>query len=212
MKKFDIKNDYERKLINFMIDEIKDQRDLKILEFGVRKGVSTKFFLEICKKNNGKLYSVDIDNCSNLFNDDNWKFIHCRDDDFKKIEKEIPNEFDLIYLDSYHEPNHVEKIINYYYPKLRVNGLYVIDDICWIPYVKNNYRDSFGNEKANIDTFNRILELYFTNKDNFDLDFTFVGSGLAKIFKRNSSELNYRKNIPTRSNLFKNFIKKIIKR
>ena len=24
---------------------------------------------EICKKNNGKLYSVDIDNCSNLFND-----------------------------------------------------------------------------------------------------------------------------------------------
>jgi predicted O-methyltransferase YrrM len=212
MKKFDIKNDYERKLINFMIDEIKDQRDLKILEFGVRKGVSTKFFLEICKKNNGKLYSVDIDNCSNLFNDDNWKFIHCRDDDFKKIEKEIPNEFDLIYLDSYHEPNHVEKIINYYYPKLRVNGLYVIDDICWIPYVKNNYRDSFGNEKANIDTFNRILELYFTNKDNFDLDFTFVGSGLAKIFKRNSNELNYRKNIPTRSNLFKNFIKKIIKR
>lgn len=212
MKKFDIKNDYERKLINFMIDEIKDQRDLKILEFGVRKGVSTKFFLEICKKNNGKLYSVDIDNCSNLFNDDNWKFIHCRDDDFKKIEKEIPNEFDLIYLDSYHEPNHVEKIINYYYPKLRVNGLYVIDDICWIPYVKNNYRDSFGNEKANIDTFNRILELYFTNKDNFDLDFTFVGSGLAKIFKRNSSELNYRKNIPIRSNLFKNFIKKIIKK
>ena len=212
MKKFDIKNDYERKLINFMIEEIKDQRDLKILEFGVRKGVSTKFFLEICKKNNGKLYSVDIDDCSNLFNDDNWKFIHCRDDDFKKIEKEIPNEFDLIYLDSYHEPNHVEKIINYYYPKLRVNGLYVIDDICWIPYVKNNYRDSFGNEKANIDTFNRILELYFTNKDNFDLDFTFVGSGLAKIFKRNSSELNYRKKIPTRSNLFKNFIKKIIKK
>ena len=212
MKKFDIKNDYERKLINFMIEEIKDQRDLKILEFGVRKGVSTKFFLEICKKNNGKLYSVDIDDCSNLFNDDNWKFIHCRDDDFKKIEKEIPNEFDLIYLDSYHEPNHVEKIINYYYPKLRVNGLYVIDDICWIPYVKNNYRDSFGNEKANIDTFNRILELYFANKDNFDLDFTFVGSGLAKIFKRNSSELNYRKKIPTRSNLFKNFIKKIIKK
>ena len=37
---------------------------------------STKFFLELCDKNNGKLYSVDIKDYSQLFKNDNWKFIH----------------------------------------------------------------------------------------------------------------------------------------
>ena len=34
---------------------------------------------------------------------------------------------------------------------------------CWIPYVKNNYRDNFGCEIANIETFERILEIYRNN-------------------------------------------------
>ena len=114
MKNLEIKNDYERKLHNFMVHEVEKVKNLKILEFGVRKGISTKIFLNLCKTNNGKLYSVDVDDYSNLYKDENWKFIHTRDDDFKTIEENIPNEFDLIYLDSYHEPKHVEKIIRYY--------------------------------------------------------------------------------------------------
>ena len=140
-----------------MMNEIQNKENLKILEFGVRKGISTKMFLELCKKNNGKLYSVDLEDYSDIVKDDNWTFIHCRDDNFEKIEKIIPEEFDIIYLDSWHEPNHVEKIIYHYYPKVKQGGLYVIDDICWIPYVKNNYRDNFGCEIANIETFQRIL-------------------------------------------------------
>ena len=79
-----------------------------------------------CKINNGKLYSVDVEDYSNILDDDNWTFIHCRDDNYEKIEKIIPDEFDLIYLDSWHEPNHVEKIIYHYYPKVKKNGLYII--------------------------------------------------------------------------------------
>ena len=212
MKDINIKNDYLRKLQNFIISEILDIQNIKILEFGVNKGFSTKMFLEICKKNNGKLYSVDIEDFSGIVNDENWTFIHCRDDDYNKIEKIIPDKLDLIYLDSYHEPNHVEKIIYHYYPKIKDNGLYIIDDVCWIPYVKNNYRDNFGNEMANLETFNRILEIYYQNENNFDLEFSFVGSGLAKITKKNSNIINKSKRIPDRSKSLLNFIKKLLKK
>ena len=209
MKNLNIENDYIRKLNNFMLDEIKDIKNIKILEFGVRKGISTKLFLDLCKKNDGKLYSVDVEDYSNILDDDNWTFIHCRDDNYEKIEKIIPDEFDLIYLDSWHEPNHVEKIIYHYYPKVKKNGLYIIDDICWIPYVKNNYRDNF-DEVVNIETFQRILEIHYTNKNQFDLEFNFVGSGLSKITK-NLDELNKPKKIPDRSKSIKNFIKNFLK-
>ena len=39
----------------------------QIVEFGVREGRSTKLFLDLCDQNNGKLFSVDIDDYSNLF-------------------------------------------------------------------------------------------------------------------------------------------------
>lgn len=210
MKNLNIENDYIRKLNNFMIEEIKEIKNIKILEFGVRKGVSTKLFLDLCKINNGKLYSVDVEDYSKIIDDDNWTFIHCRDDNYEKIEKIIPDEFDLIYLDSWHEPNHVEKIIYHYYPKIKKNGLYIIDDICWLPYIKNNYRDNFGCEIANIETFERILEIYRNNSLNFDLDFTFVGSGLAKMKKINENKLNLKKKLISRKYSFKNFIKKIV--
>ena len=212
MKNLSIHNNYYRKLNNFMLDEIKNIKNIKILEFGVRKGISTKMFLNICKKNNGKLYSIDVEDCSNISKDKNWTFIHCRDDNYGKIEKIIPEQFDLIYLDSFHEPNHVEKIIYHYYPKLKKNGLYIIDDICWIPYVKNNYRDDFGCELANFETHSRILEIYYQNTNNFDLDFTFVGSGLAKITKISDKKLKKSARIPSRYFTIKNLIKKIIKK
>ena len=73
---------YITKLKSFFYQDIKDLENIKILEFGVREGNSTKFFLELCDKNNGKLYSVDINDCSHLFSTKNWKFIHCADDNF----------------------------------------------------------------------------------------------------------------------------------
>ena len=37
-----------------------------ILELGVQKGVSTKMFLDICNRKNGKLTSIDIQDCSRV--------------------------------------------------------------------------------------------------------------------------------------------------
>ena len=84
---------------------------IKILELGVQKGRSTLEFLKICKKNNGRLYSVDIDDCSNVSEDPNWKFINSRDDNFKLIKSEVSSDIDVLLIDTIHEADHVKKIL-----------------------------------------------------------------------------------------------------
>ena len=104
-------DEYRQKLESSIFNNINDIQNLTVLEFGVRHGISTNRFLENIKKNKGHLYSVDMDDCSNVANDENWTFIQSRDDNFEYIEKKIPQEFDVIFLDSFHNAPHIKKII-----------------------------------------------------------------------------------------------------
>lgn len=201
---------YDYKLKNFLTEELNDFINPQILEFGVKEGRSTKIFLDYCKKKNGKLYSVDIDDYSYLFEDPNWKFIKSRDDNFEYLKNEIPKKFDIIYLDSLHEANHVEKIFYYYFNLLKINGFFFIDDISWLPYLKGEDRDSFYCEINNKETFERILKIYKFNTENFDIYFSFVSSGMAKIVKKKDF-LEKPNKIYSRKNSLKNVIRKIIK-
>lgn len=204
-------NDYLYKLEKFLIEDLKKIENINILEFGVRKGVSTKLFLEIVKLKNGRLYSVDTEDYSNLFNDKNWKFFKTRDDNFEYIKKNIPEQLDVIYLDSVHEAKHVEKIFYNYYNFLKVGGYFIIDDISHLPYLKNNLRNNFFNEINNQETFKKILDIYNSNYNNFDLIFSFISSGMAKIIKKKDSPLNINKKIMSRENSIKNFLRLILK-
>jgi len=170
--------------INYIIQKIKNIQNINILELGVLKGDSTKKFLDICDSNNGFLTSVDIEDCSDVSKNDRWKFIHSSDDNFEKIDKIISKNFDLIFIDSLHEPNHVKKVFYHYYSFLKIGGLCIIDDISWIPYTKNEYRDNEFTENINKSTFNKILEIYNINKENFDLEFFFKDTGYATITKK----------------------------
>ena len=78
-------NDYNYKLETYLFSIIKKIKNPIILELGVQKGRSTIKFLELCKNNNGKLFSIDIDDCSSVSNDENWNFYQTRDDNFKFI-------------------------------------------------------------------------------------------------------------------------------
>tara|TARA_Y100000741_G_scaffold127332_1_gene95960 strand:- start:629 stop:1264 length:636 start_codon:yes stop_codon:yes gene_type:complete len=183
-----------------------------ILELGVQLGSSTKKFLEICKEKKGKLFSVDIDDCSNLFLDENWKFIRERDDNFKSISEKIPKKLDLIYLDTIHTANHVEKILQYYYKFLNVNGLFIIDDVSWLPYVEKNKFNNFYCEINNKETYDLLLSLYNSNKENFEISFFFKDTGTAVIEKLNDNELIKKKKILTRELSIKNVIRKLFKK
>ena len=201
---------YEYKLKKFFENELNDISNPKILEFGVREGKSTKILLDYCKKNNGELFSIDIEDYSNLFSDKNWHFIKSRDDDFDYVKGKIPDEFDFIYLDSLHEAKHVEKIFYYYFNYLKINGIFFIDDISWLPYLKNSERDNFYCEINNKETFEKLLQIYNCNQDKFDIFFTFISSGMCKIVKKQDL-LNKIKKFSYREFSLKNFMRKLLK-
>ena len=187
-------SDFNYKLDNFLFPIIKGINNPIILELGVQKGRSTKKFLDICKKNNGKLFSIDIEDCSNIVNDKSWNFYQTRDDNFEYIKSKIPEKIDILFIDTLHEANHVKKLINEYYPLIKKNGFIFIDDISHLPYLKNKDRDNFYCEINNKETFDLLISIYSENTENFDLSFTFVSSGLAIIKKKTDSELfDYRK-------------------
>ncbi len=202
-------DDYNIKLDNFLFPIINKIDNPIFLELGVQKGRSTKKFLEICKKNNGKLFSVDIDDCSNVIEDKNWKFIHSSDDNFEYIKKIIPRELDVIFVDTVHEASHVEKIIYGYYDLLKEGGYIFVDDISHLPYLKNSTTNNFYCEINNKETFNKLLEIYFSNIDLIELNFSFKSSGLAIIKKKNLAPLNFLKKLKTREHSIKNIIRKI---
>ena len=194
--------------INYIKQIVEKIQFPRILELGVQKGNSTKMFLELCNKNDGYLMSVDIDDCSHVASNKRWEFIHSSDDNFNLINNKIKEKLDLVFIDSYHEPNHIKKIFYNYFKYLKIDGVCIIDDISWIPYSKFNICDNNFIERINKLTFEKILNIYNSNTENFILDFRFVGSGLALITKL-KNELCEEKKIINRSYTIKNLLKKI---
>lgn len=202
-------NNYLQKIRNFIFEFEKNKDNPFILEFGVRQGRSTKMFLEICERNNGSLISIDIDDYANLFNDKNWTFIQCRDDNKVKISPFLKKNVDIILIDSFHDPYHVLKIINLYWENLKIGGSMYIDDISWLPYIKNSWRDHKYSENINFDTFQILLNLLNSNKDNFTLEFNFQDSGMARLIKLKDNILEKPKKIIRRKNLIKIILNKL---
>ena len=200
---------YENK-VEYIIEKIKHKEKIQILELGVSKGISTKKFIKLCEQNDGFLTSIDIDDCSEVAKSDKWNFIHSSDDNFEFIDNVIPKEIDFLFIDSFHESNHVQKVFYHYYNFLREGGICIIDDISWLPYAKNEYRDNSHNEYTNRLTFYKILEIYNQNKSQFNLEFFFEGSGLA-IITKNKHLLNKPKKIFSREFTFKSLVRKILK-
>lgn len=200
------------KLDKFLFKQINQMNEPIILELGVQKGRSTKKFLELCNQNNGQLFSVDLDDCSNVSKDKKWKFLQTRDDDFDFIKSQIPKKIDVLFIDTLHEADHVKKLFYEYYPLLNTNGYIFIDDISHLPYLKNSQRDNFYCEINNQETLKMLLEIYSENKENIDLSFSFISSGLAIIKKKNSHNLNQSKKLYYREFSIKNFSRKIWKK
>ena len=209
-KKINPLQNYQDKITKFILDHEIDKKNINILEFGVREGRSTKMFLDICAKNQGKLISVDVDDYTTLFNDNNWTFLKTRDDDYEKVSSYFSEDFDIILIDSLHEPSHVSKLIYTYWKHLKLNGSMYIDDISWLPYMKNSWRDHEYTENINRDTFNKILEIQLSNYDNINLTFSFSGSGMCRIIKQNHNELSKPKLIFPRKNYIKKILKKLL--
>ena len=185
-------------------------KKIKILEFGVDKGISTSLFLKYCEKTNSKLFSVDVIDYSKLFKHKKWKFLKSRDDNKKNINRFLNSSVDIIFLDTEHTAKHVEKILYMYFNKLKINGLFVIDDISWLPYIKNEWRDNEWIENNNKETFNKLIEIYNSNRKNIEIMFQFEHSGLA-IIKKKGLKLDKYTSIVSRKFSIKNILRSLLK-
>ena len=204
-----ITNTVKEKL-DIIKEHILDIHKINILELGVRKGNSTKMFLDVCERNDGYLTSIDIEDCSKVANNKRWNFIHSSDSNFDFVNKFISNsKFDVLYIDSLHEPNHIRKVFYHYFNFLKLNGIIFLDDVVWLPYTKNAVRDNDFVERINRLTFEKLIEIYSANVNNLTLNIDFTGSGLA-ILKKKGSNLNTEKKIKNRLFSIKNIIKKYI--
>lgn len=201
-------SEYLEKLNKYLFPLISKINNPNILELGVQNGISTLKFLELCNQNNGYLFSVDINDCSNVSKDKKWKFIQSRDDNFLLVKSLIPKEIDIIFIDTLHEAEHVKKIIYNYYSHLKVGGYIFVDDISHLPYIDNK-KSSFYCEINNRETFNKLVDIYYFNKNNFQLSFNFFSSGLAIIKKVSNDNLNQSFKVKSRQFSIKNLFRKV---
>ncbi len=192
----------EKELINF--------NKPIILEFGVsKKALSTSIFLKTCEEKNGFLYSVDVIDYSYHFESKNWKFINGKDDDYDLIEKNIPEKFDIIYLDTIHTAKHVEKILYHYFDRLKVGGVFLIDDTSSLPYLKDREKNNFSLEINNYETFQKLLQIFNSNHENLYFESSFIGTGVVKLTKLNDNRLEMPKTLKERKFSLLNFVRQI---
>ena len=115
----------------------------------------------------------------------------------------------MLFIDSLHEAEHVKNLIYGYYPLLKKEGYIFIDDISHLPYLQNKPRNNFYCEINNKETFDILLSVYSKNIENFELNFSFMSSGLAIIKKLNNNNLSTFENLNERSWTFKNILRKL---
>ena len=92
--------DFNYKLECNLFPLIQDIKNIVILELGSKRKINKKIFRNL-QKNNGTLYSIDVDDCSVVSKDLNWKFYQTRDDNFEFIKSKIPEKIDVYLLIHY---------------------------------------------------------------------------------------------------------------
>ena len=123
---------------DYIIDSLKSLKSPTILELGVNRGGSTKKFLDYISLNDGRLFSIDIKDCSDAVQNKRWKFLKSNDLNHNYIIEQFPDikntGIDLLFIDSYHDPTHVKLLLNIWVKYVNRGGVIFLDDTESLPY------------------------------------------------------------------------------
>jgi len=173
----------------FMYRKVMEKSNPVILELGTAKGTSTTVFLQACEEKDGRLVSVDIEDCSDISDSSRWQFVQADSTDVNLILKEAPllkNGIDILYIDSLHTRGHVEKELTGWYPYLKEQSWIFFDDVDSNPYRKGNRKDNFKAEVAWDSIHEYVKEFYYANEDSIQLNIFYGSTGLASMYKLSS--------------------------
>lgn len=100
----------------------------KVIELGVRAGVSTVAWLHGLEFTGGHLWSVDISaGGSSLIPADRWTFIQGNDLDLEVLDR-LPELVDIVFIDTTHSFEQTDKELRAYAPHVRSGGRIVLHD------------------------------------------------------------------------------------
>ena len=176
--------------LSIMYQTIVDHKFNTVVEFGVDRGTSTKAFLLASDKVECKVFSFDIKDCSKVLSHPNWFFSQVNDIDKKKIFELFPeiNEkgIDLLYIDSYHEPNHIKSLLELYFENINVGGFIFVDDTSSFPYRKMK---SLSNSIVSDLSREAVEEFYYSNFDSISFQYNGNENGLCILKKTKDSKV-----------------------
>lgn len=198
--------------LKIMYDAIIKNKFNKILEFGVDRGTSTAAFLLASEKLNVKVFSIDIKDCSQIIKHKNWNFFQSNDLNKEKIFEKFPElkkGIDFLYIDSYHEPNHIRKLLETYFPYLNNKGHIYVDDTSAYPYRKIN---SLTNSITSDLSRETVEEFYFSNSNSMEYFFNGNENGLCILIKKSQFSDKINTNKIWKYNFFFYHILKILKK
>lgn len=98
----------------------------KVIELGVRGGVSTLAWLHGLAANDGHLWSVDVNPAPGLPTG-RWTF-RLGDDCHPDVLADLPDQVDVVFIDTSHAYDHTVNELALYEPKLRPGGRFVLHD------------------------------------------------------------------------------------
>ena len=182
--------------INKKLDEIKNPI---IVELGVAEtALSTKNFLNYVSNKGGELYSIDIQDFSKITNSDNfkninsknWNFLQSNDLDLEKIFKSFPiikNGIDILYVDSLHDPTHIERTLMKWFKYINQYGYIFFDDTESRVYKEQKALFiSIGNDGMD----EVIKKFYYRNSNLVKYTKYFTDTGLSEFYKICDKEAN----------------------
>lgn len=108
---------------------LESQAKGNILEIGVRDGESTRAFLSGLEKNKGHLYSVDINDCSQVAKNGRWSFLQADSRNHEAILNFVPETIDVLFIDGDHSQAGYKDDLKTYSALVRAGGLIISHDI-----------------------------------------------------------------------------------
>ena len=115
--------DHLPRLVNLAI-ELNAKR---VIELGVRFGTSTVAWLYAMEQTKGHLWSVDIIQQWIGIESDRWTFVEA--DDTHPVTREmLPDNADIVFIDTSHEYQHTLDELDLYLQHLRPGGAFVLHD------------------------------------------------------------------------------------
>lgn len=187
-----------------------------ILELGVDKGNSTKIFIDSIKnKENSKLISVDIKDCSNVLQSNKWMFIKENSANISSVINQAPliqeRGIDILFIDSLHHVDHIKKELYGYFQYLNQGAYIFFHDVDHGKYALNQKKDSVSFEITNRKIYDFVDAVFRGNENQLDLSILKGSTGLAIMRKYSNKGSNLLKPKFLRKRSLKLFWKLIYK-